>query len=60
LKYALYLLGYMSPNTRLPIVELPDAAKPEVASAIAAIGDEDLACPSWHGHHFPKGSAATS
>ena len=41
----------MSPATRLPIVELDDAARAEVASAIAEIGDEDLACPveSWHG-----------
>lgn len=62
LKYALCLLGYVSPNTRLPIVELDDAAKAEVASAIAEIGDEDLACPSesWHGRRVPKGSAATS
>jgi 4-hydroxy-tetrahydrodipicolinate synthase len=45
LKYALGLLGFMSPATRLPIVELADAAKAEVASAIAAIGDEDIACP---------------
>jgi 4-hydroxy-tetrahydrodipicolinate synthase len=50
LKYALCLLGFMSPNTRLPIVELADAAKAEIASAIAEIGDEDIACPdeSWH------------
>ncbi len=56
LKYALCLLGYMSPNTRLPIVELDDAAKAEVASAIAGIGDEDLACPieSWHGRRIYK------
>ncbi len=56
LKYALCLLGYMSPGTRLPIVELDDAAKAEVASAIAGIGDEDLACPieSWHGGRFPE------
>jgi 4-hydroxy-tetrahydrodipicolinate synthase len=62
LKYAMCLLGYMSPTTRLPVVELADAAKPEVASAIAGIDDEDLACPieSWHGRRFPKGSAATS
>ena len=61
LKYALCLLGYMSPGTRLPIVELDDAAKAEVASAIAGIGDEDLACPieSWQGGRFPKPSAAT-
>jgi 4-hydroxy-tetrahydrodipicolinate synthase len=46
LKYALCLLGLISPNTRLPIVELDDAAKQDVAVAIAAIGDEDLACPT--------------
>ena len=46
LKYALCLLGFMRPDTRLPIVELDEAAKREVASAIAEIGDEeDLACP---------------
>jgi 4-hydroxy-tetrahydrodipicolinate synthase len=49
LKYALCLLGFMSPATRLPIVELADSAKAEVAGAIAEIGDEDLAYPieSW-------------
>jgi 4-hydroxy-tetrahydrodipicolinate synthase len=45
LKYALCLLGFMSPATRLPIVEPADAVKAEVASAIAAIGDEEIACP---------------
>jgi 4-hydroxy-tetrahydrodipicolinate synthase len=62
LKYALCLLGFMSPTTRLPIVELDDAGKAELANAIAAIGDEDLACPveSWHGRRFHKDSAATS
>jgi 4-hydroxy-tetrahydrodipicolinate synthase len=51
LKYALFLLGFMSPATRLPIVELSDGAKAEVASAIADIGHEDIACPveHWHG-----------
>jgi 4-hydroxy-tetrahydrodipicolinate synthase len=44
MKYALCLLGFISPTTRLPIVELTDAAKAEVASAVAAIGDEDIAC----------------
>ena len=55
-KYAMCLLGYMSPGTRLPIVELDDAAKAEVAGAIAGIGDEDIACPieGWHGRRFPK------
>jgi 4-hydroxy-tetrahydrodipicolinate synthase len=46
LKFALCLLGFMHPHTRLPIVELDEAAKAEVASAIAEIGDEDLACPN--------------
>ena len=52
LKYALCLLGFMSPATRLPIVELSEPAKAEVAAAIAEIGDEDIACPaeSSHGH----------
>jgi 4-hydroxy-tetrahydrodipicolinate synthase len=51
LKYALSLLGLMAPNTRLPMVELDDAAKREVAAAITAIGDEDIACSSqgWPG-----------
>jgi 4-hydroxy-tetrahydrodipicolinate synthase len=44
LKYALCLLGFISPATRLPIVELTDAAKAEVAGAIAEIGDEGIAC----------------
>jgi 4-hydroxy-tetrahydrodipicolinate synthase len=62
LKYALCLLGFIRPNTRLPIVELADSAKREVASAIAEIGDEDLACPSesWRGPRPRKNAAATS
>jgi len=50
LKYALCLLGFMAPNTRLPIVALDDAAKAAVADAIVEIRDEDIACPSesWH------------
>src|SRR6266404_1801769 len=62
LKYALCLLGFISPRTRLPIVELSDCAKAEVASAIAAIGDEDIACPteSWRGAGSHKDAAATS
>ena len=60
LKYALCLLGFMSPTTRLPIVELADAAKAEVARAIAGIGDEDLACTieSWRGSRLRRNSAA--
>jgi 4-hydroxy-tetrahydrodipicolinate synthase len=60
LKYALCLLGFMHPGTRLPIVELADAAKAEVASAIAEIGDEDLACPGWFGPRIHEDSTATS
>src|SRR5450631_158792 len=61
LKYALCLLGFMSPTTRLPIVESDDSAKAEIASAIAEIDDEDLACPSegWHDLRLHKDSAAT-
>jgi 4-hydroxy-tetrahydrodipicolinate synthase len=61
LKYALCLLGFMSPRTRLPIVELADSAKAEVANAIAEIRDQDLAFPdeSWHGPRFHKAAAAT-
>jgi 4-hydroxy-tetrahydrodipicolinate synthase len=46
LKYALCLLGFMRPNTRLPIVPLTDSAKAEVAGAIAAISEEDCGL-SW-------------
>ena len=62
LKYALFLLGFMSPATRLPIVELTEDAKAEVASAIAEIGDEHIACPveRWHGPRLREGSVAQS
>jgi 4-hydroxy-tetrahydrodipicolinate synthase len=62
LKYALGLLGLMRPDTRLPIVELDELAKREVADAIAEIGDEDLACPieRRHGPRLPEVSVATS
>jgi 4-hydroxy-tetrahydrodipicolinate synthase len=62
LKYALCLLGFMRPNTRLPIVELVDSAKREVASAIAGIDDEDLACPieSWPGPRLREDASAIS
>jgi len=60
LKYALCLLGFMHPGTRLPIVELADAAKAEVAAAIAEISDEDLAAPGWFGPRIRRDSTATS
>lgn len=41
LKYALSLLGFMHPQTRLPIVPLDGPAKAVVANAIASL-DEDL------------------
>jgi 4-hydroxy-tetrahydrodipicolinate synthase len=40
LKYALSLFGLTSPRVRLPMVELTDPEKTEVAQAIAGIGDE--------------------
>ena len=57
LKYALSMLGFMRPSTRLPIVELAEPAKAEVARAIAEIGGEDLACPSeiWYGSRAGNG-----
>jgi 4-hydroxy-tetrahydrodipicolinate synthase len=57
LKYALSMLGFMRPSIRLPIVELTEPAKAEVARAIAEIGDEDLACPSeiWYGSRAGNG-----
>jgi 4-hydroxy-tetrahydrodipicolinate synthase len=62
LKYALFLLGFMSPATRLPIVELTDGAKAEVASAIAEIGDEDIACSveRWHGPRLHEDAVTPS
>ena len=62
LKYALSLLGFMSPATRLPLVELTNDAKTEVADAIAAIGDEDIACPveRQHGPRLHENSVAPS
>jgi hypothetical protein len=41
-RHALCLLGLMSANTCLPIVELDDRAKREIASAIKTIGDDEI------------------
>jgi 4-hydroxy-tetrahydrodipicolinate synthase len=59
LKYALSLLGLMTPTARLPIVELADAGRAEVETAMAEIGDEDLACPleSRHDRRFHTDAA---
>ncbi|MBR0899619.1 4-hydroxy-tetrahydrodipicolinate synthase [Bradyrhizobium tropiciagri] len=43
LKFALALLGFMQPATRLPIVQLGGPAKAEVAQAMAELADEYLA-----------------
>ncbi len=43
LKFALALLGFMQPATRLPIVQLNASAKAEVAQAMTDIADEYLA-----------------
>lgn len=43
LKFALALLGFMQPATRLPIVQLDASAKAEVAQAMATLADEYLA-----------------
>ena len=49
LKYAMCLLGLMRPDTRLPIVELAETARAEVASALAEMGEEDLASEGCEG-----------
>jgi 4-hydroxy-tetrahydrodipicolinate synthase len=49
LKYALCLLGLMRPHIRLPIVELTETTKAEVASALMEIGEEDLASTAASG-----------
>jgi 4-hydroxy-tetrahydrodipicolinate synthase len=43
LKYALSLLGFIHPDTRLPIVELDEPAKAAVARAVAGIDEHQLA-----------------
>ncbi|MGY2848215.1 MULTISPECIES: 4-hydroxy-tetrahydrodipicolinate synthase [Bradyrhizobium] len=43
LKFALSLLGFMPPTTRLPIVQLNGSAKAEVSQAMAELADEYLA-----------------
>lgn len=42
-KYALSLLGLTRAGVRLPLVELDEIAKAEVARAVSAIAEEDLA-----------------
>lgn len=43
LKYALSLLGLVTPRTRLPLVELEQPARDAVAKAMATMAEEDLA-----------------
>jgi 4-hydroxy-tetrahydrodipicolinate synthase len=50
LKYALCLLGLMAPHTRLPIVELADPAKAELARAIAEIDSVNPVCARENRH----------
>jgi 4-hydroxy-tetrahydrodipicolinate synthase len=45
LKYALSLLGLMSPQIRLPLVELAEPAKAEVAAAMRIIEEDDKLPP---------------
>jgi len=40
LKYGLSLFGLMSPRVRLPLVELSDEVRADVASALAQVCDE--------------------
>jgi 4-hydroxy-tetrahydrodipicolinate synthase len=59
LKYAMGLLGLMRPDTRLPIVELTETAKAEVESALAEMGEEDLASEGWEDVGSQRDAAAT-
>jgi 4-hydroxy-tetrahydrodipicolinate synthase len=59
LKYAMGLLGLMRPDTRLPIVELAETAKAEVESALAEMGEEDLASEGWEDVRSQTDAAAT-
>ena len=59
LKYAMSLLGLMRLDTRLPIVELAETAKAEVASALAEMGEEDLASEGWEDPRCQRDAAAT-
>jgi 4-hydroxy-tetrahydrodipicolinate synthase len=43
LKFALALLGFIRPATRLPIVQLEPSAKAEIAQVMASLADEYLA-----------------
>ena len=43
LKYALSLLGLMDPAPRLPLVELDEPAKAEIARAISGLAEDELA-----------------
>jgi 4-hydroxy-tetrahydrodipicolinate synthase len=59
LKHAMGLLGLMRPDTRLPIVELAETAKAEVESALAEMGEEDLASEGWEDVRSQTDAAAT-
>jgi 4-hydroxy-tetrahydrodipicolinate synthase len=50
LKYALSLLGLMSPRLRLPLIELTEAAKADVARAMESMCIEDTTCTSNRSH----------
>jgi 4-hydroxy-tetrahydrodipicolinate synthase len=43
LKYALSLLGLMDPVPRLPLVELEESAKAEIARAVSGLAEDELA-----------------
>ena len=53
-KYTLCLLGFMRPDTRLPLVGLETSTKAEIANAIAAIGEDDLDRGAWEENKLKK------
>jgi 4-hydroxy-tetrahydrodipicolinate synthase len=60
LKYALALLGLMTPDTRLPLVPLGEAAKPLVEAAVVRLCDETLVSPRRAGPATPAPDRACS
>lgn len=61
LKYALNCFGLMSPRVRLPLIELGERAKTEVAVALARLCDEYAASMIGKiGHRLSTRRAATA
>jgi 4-hydroxy-tetrahydrodipicolinate synthase len=62
LKYALSLLGLMSPKVRLPLVELADRSKGEIAAVMSKLCDEmsDCMIGTMRGRQHGEGRVAVA